>query len=106
MKKISYNDAAYIFGYKKHYLFEKYCCYWTIRMNNDVSGFMCCRIKKPIYVLLFLPVCLLTFFYCLWDGGLKNFEILPIIVGCHNMVGAPNDDESTMFGRVRKIWAK
>lgn len=31
--------------------------------------------KWPVYLALFIPVCILTFFYCLWDGGLKEFEL-------------------------------
>jgi len=29
------------------------------------------------YLLLFIPLHILQFFYCCWDGGLKEFEIQP-----------------------------
>lgn len=33
------------------------------------------KMKFPLYAVLFIPVHILSFFVCMWDGGLKEFCI-------------------------------
>ena len=106
MKKISYNDAAYILNYKYKHFFEKYCCYWFIKMNNGNEGYIECNVKPFTYGLLFLPLCLFYFFYCLWDGGIKEFEAPAFLIHHYTFCGLMNEDNKTTFGRLKEIWAR
>lgn len=72
--KVSYKDFAYLMNYKQRHPFTKYCCdCYVIERNADVI--MTAKVKLWVYILLFIPVHLLIFFYSLWDGGIKNYEI-------------------------------
>lgn len=72
--KISYKDFAYLMNYELRHPFIKYCCncYAT---EQEADVFMQAKVKLWVYILLFIPVHLLIFFYSLWDGGIKDFEL-------------------------------
>ena len=74
MKKISYKDFAYLMNYKQRHPFIKYCCNCYLQ-ERDASVLLTSRVKLPIYILLFIPVQIIIFFYCLWDGGIKDYDI-------------------------------
>lgn len=72
--KVSYKDFAYLMNYELRHPFIKYCCdRYVIERNADVI--MTAKVKLWIYILLVIPVHLLIFFYSLWDGGIRNYEI-------------------------------
>ena len=107
MKKISYDDVAYICRFKEKYFFEKHFCNHYIWMNNSNEGMMKSNVKIWLYVLIFIPACILQFFYLLWDGGIKEFEIPSIIIRFDNITGLTSDnDDSTMFGRFKQVMSK
>lgn len=70
--KISYKDFAYLMNYELRHPFIKYCgdCYV---MEQDASVILTAKVKWFFYILLFIPIHIIIFFYCLWDGGIKNF---------------------------------
>ena len=87
--KISYSDWAHIRNYKKVHWMECVCCFFRL---SKVDG--CFRVDSKAYLIaymiLFIPAVVLTFFACLWDGGLKTFELPTrwvngsyIYQGCH-----------------------
>lgn len=107
MKKIKYEDAAYIRSYKKNHWFEKYFCNWFIELQNPNSGIMKLYMKRWLYILLFIPMHCIVFGLCLWDGGIKDFRINSRMMHCDTVVGLTCDnDDSTMFGRFKMIWEK
>lgn len=107
MKKIKYEDAAYIRRYKKHHWFEKYFCNWFIDLKNPNSGVMKLYMKRGIYAILFLPMHLIVLGCCLWDGGIKEFQINPRMMKHNTIVGLTSDnDDSTSFGRFKMVWEK
>ena len=55
---------------------------------------------------MFIPVHILKAFVSMWDGGLKEFCIEPITIGNHYVSGLTSDDETTSFGKVRKIYER
>jgi hypothetical protein len=57
------------------------------------------RVGWFVYLLIFIPVHILQAFICMWDGGLKEFEINERYLGGDWL--AP-DSES--FKRAEKIW--
>lgn len=72
--KISYKDFAYLMNYKMRHPFIKYCCD-CYAIERDADVIMSAKVKLWIYILLFIPVHLLIFFYSLWDGGIKSYEV-------------------------------
>ena len=107
MKKISYEDAVYIKNYKKNHWFEKYFCNWFINMKSPTCGEMKLYMKKWVYILLFIPIHLIVFGYCLWDGGIREFEINSRMLHFDNIIGLTyNNDDSTSCGRFKKVWEK
>lgn len=102
--EISYNQAAYILRYKQNHWFEKHCCNWALCKQNENAMTLYCHVKMWIYILLFIPNCLIHLGWCLWDGGLKEFCIDPVQVYAWNIVGFSKDDENTQFGRAKNIW--
>ena len=56
--------------YRKRDWMKKY------EMAKTDAGFMFwVSIKPVVFALLYVPAVVATFFYCLWDGGLKEFEL-------------------------------
>lgn len=107
MKKIRYEDAAFIRSYKKHHWFEKYFCNWFIDLENPNCGVMKLYMKRGIYAILFLPMHLIVLGCCLWDGGIKEFQINPRMMKHNTIVGLTSDnDNSTSFGRFKMVWEK
>lgn len=61
---------------------------WAKRFMNyylreaDGGGFYLTEeVKMWFYILVFIPIHLLQILHCLWDGGLKTFEIADRKVG-------------------------
>ena len=106
MKKISYDDVVYIRRFKEKDFFKKHFCNYYIWMNNPNEGMMKCDIKIWFYILVFIPSCILQFFYLLWDGGIKEFKI-PSTNIRFKITGLTSDnDDSTMFGRFKQVMNK
>ena len=107
MKKISYNDVAYICRFKKNHFFRKHFCNDYIWMNNPNEGKIKCDIKIWFYILIFIPANITNFIFLLWDGGIKYFKIMPRNVRIDNVVGLTCDnDDTTMFGRFKQVYNK
>ena len=63
-----------------------------------------CKISWPMYLLLFLPVHLLQLLVCLWDGGLKEFEIAGRHLG-HDYITA-HGDNSGRYQMAKEVWER
>lgn len=74
MKKISYKDFAYLMNYKMRHPFIKYCCNCYLK-EQDASVLLTAKIKWLIYILLFIPVHIISFFYAAWDCGIRNYDM-------------------------------
>ena len=106
MKKIKYEDAAYICRYQKEHFKEKYCCNWYIQKTSDTWGKMDLYVKWWFYILTFIPVHVLQAFWCMWDGGLREFSFEPRRIQSHNVIGFKNDPSDSMFNRLKEVWEK
>ena len=106
MKKISYKDAAFIFNYQRKHPVEKYLCTWTAALDNNVSGRMKLNYKWWVYLILFIPISLVTFIYCLYDGGIRDFEFPKRLCDFYYLTGAPSEGAETQFGRLKIIMAQ
>jgi hypothetical protein len=56
-------------------------------------------VSWPLYLILFIPVHILQVLICLWDGGLKEFEINERYLGCDWLIQG-----SDCYSRAEKIW--
>lgn len=107
MKKISYNDTAYIYRFKENHFFRKHFCNNYIWMNNPNEGMMKCDIKIWFYILIFIPIHIINSVFLLWDGGIKYSEIMPRNIRTDNITGLTCDnDDTTMFGRFKQVYNK
>lgn len=106
MKKIKYEDAAYICRYTKEHFKEKYFCNWYIQKTSDTWGKMDLYVKWWFYILTFIPVHILQALWCVWDGGLKEFGFEPRRIQSHNVIGFKNDPSDSMFNRLAEVWEK
>ena len=106
MKKIKYEEAAYIRRYKKNHLMERLFCVWYIQKINEVSGRMELYVKWWFYLLTFIPIHIFKLLGCMWDGGLKEFKFESRKATCNNVVGLTIDNSETEFGRFKEVWEK
>lgn len=49
--------------------------------RNETGYTRTCKVRWPFYIAMFIPIHLINLVICLWDGGLKEFEIQPRICG-------------------------
>ena len=72
--KITYNDYRYIMNFKKKPIFiQKLLKYDLLVMD----GYAKVKVSMPmwLYLLAFIPVHVFIALACVWDGGLKSFEV-------------------------------
>lgn len=108
-KKISYADAKYIFNYKKSHPIERLIC--NITLTDGTEGGGCFRliskVKLPYFLLMYLPIVVCQFFYCLWDGGLKEMRLMTNndrIVS--NRLEYFSSNENSIYQRMKKVWER
>ena len=98
-KRITLKDWTYI-G-RLNYA-AKWCrpfCSYALVKKDDTTFIRYQSASLIMYLLLFIPVHLLQFFVCLWDGGLREFMIFGRALG--------NDyihKHETAFARAEQIW--
>lgn len=68
------------------------CSYHLEKTEND-NYFRIQKMSLIPYILLFIPIHLLVVVMCLWDGGLREFEICPRQLG----------EDFLDYGRPREI---
>ncbi len=98
-KKISSKDWMYI-G-KLNYA-AKWCrpfCSHTLIKQDETTFIRDQKLGIFMYALLFIPVHLIQFFECLWDGGLREFTILGRALGRDYI-----EKQQTAFARAEQIW--
>ena len=74
MTKLTFKEFATLVGWKKKHRRDRMFCNFYLVEEDEWSVEVTKKFKIYVYILLFLPMLLLSFFYCLWDGGLREFE--------------------------------
>lgn len=77
--RLSYYEWTKIQGYKKEHWFELLFCYFRMSKINNIYH-VCAKVRPVAYVLLFIPLIVLTFCDCIWNCGLKEFQLPPMWV--------------------------
>ena len=74
--KITYDDAAYILGYKEDHPIRKHLLSWELRRlksgGAEINGY----VKWPFYILIFIPYIIASTVYNIWDVGLRHGEYI------------------------------
>ena len=98
--KISYKEYKEIMALKKEYFIQKLMEYELVFAGN---GF--CTIKTYIpmwlYIIAFIPMHIVLAVFCMWDGGLKEFELQSRYITRWSFM---SDDEP--YKRAKKIYEK
>ena len=103
--KIKHKEAIYILNFHKRHLFEKLFCVWHLQITCANAGKLTCDMRWWFYILAFLPLHFLVLLGCLWNGGLRDFEILPRRFSYYAKSGPEKSGDSlTFFGRMKNVW--
>lgn len=100
-KRITRKEWEYIgkYNYAAKWL-RPFCSYSLVKEGERFKREQ--RIPLWLYLILFIPVHLLQALYCVWDGGLKEFEIGERYLGGDylGLAGAPT------WEKAKEIWEK
>lgn len=98
-KRISYKEWTEIgqYNYAAKWL-RPFCSYYLTK-ESAVCFRREQRIGWFVYLLIFIPVHLLQLLWCLWDGGLVDFEINKPYLGSD-----PLFHNSEPYIRAKKVW--
>ena len=99
--KFSYRQFAEICNYKKDHKSERLTRNFWLSKKSDVIFYIEEEVRLSIFILLFIPDIIITFFYCVWDGGLREFE-LP----SRHIKGSTIYSGCKGFDICQKIWDK
>ena len=73
-KKISLDEWNMLSPYNRAQPWARRFCTYKLENINEVHYRREQSIGLPIYLLCFIPLSIIQAVYCLWDGGLKEFE--------------------------------
>ena len=103
-KRISQAEWEYIEKYNPASKWLRPLCSYSIVQIED--GFRReCKISWPVQLVIFIPVHLLQALYCMWDGGLKEFEIEGRHIG-HDDIQEHRGNNKGAFPKAKEIWEK
>ena len=97
--KITHKDWTYIGKYNHAAKWcHKLCSYKLIKEDDNTFK----RVQKIglfAYLIIFIPIHILQFFVCMWDGGLKEFIIFSRYLGSDTLQkGTP------AYERANEVW--
>ena len=102
-KRITLNDWNYIGNYNPAKGWIRPLCTYTLVKTEE--GFRReVKVNLFIYLLLIIPLHFLKILYCLWDGGLKEFEIESRRLGFDRI--EENGKNYKAYPRAKEIWEK
>ena len=79
-----------------------FCSYFLVKTENGFRRE--CKINLLIYLITFIPVHLLQALWCMWDGGLKEFEFVGRLLGHDNI--KEHGENMGAFSKAKEIWEK
>ena len=80
-KKITLDQWTMLGKYNYAQPWLRNLCTYKLTKLSDIKYRREQYIGWLVYILAFIPVCIITAGYCLWDGGLKEFELPPRYLG-------------------------
>lgn len=104
-KRISQKEWEYLGKYNYAAKWARPFCSYSIEKIDDNEYHRNCDIGWFLYLVLFIPVHLLQALCCMWDGGLKEFEICPRHLG-HDYFHEDWGCNQPAFPKAKEIWEK
>lgn len=103
-KRITRKEWEYLgkYNYAAPWL-RPFCSYSLMEIEGGFRRD--CEVSWPVYLIIFLPVHLLQALYCIWDGGLKEFEIYSRHLG-HNYFFEDWSRDEPIYPKAKEIWEK
>jgi len=98
-KKISKKDWEYIGKYNYAAKWLRPLCSYQLIKEPDGRFKREQRVGWFVYIILFIPVHILQALWCIWDGGLKEFEINERYLGGDWLTHGSN-----CFKRAEETW--
>lgn len=103
-KRIRQKEWEYIGKYNPARKWLRPLCSYSLTKIED--GFLReCKISWPVYLILFIPCHLLQALWCMWDGGLKEFEIESRLLGQDDIKEHSGGNKGA-FPKAKEIWEK
>lgn len=104
-KRITREEWEYIGKYNPAAKWLRPLCSYSL--TEIENGFRRdCKIGWPMYLILFIPVHLLQALLCMWDGGLKEFEICSRHFEYNIIPKIQYDTNNNPYNRAKEIWEK
>ena len=98
-KRISRKDWTEIGRYNYAAKWLRPFCSYTLIKEDDGRFKREQRVNLLVYIIIFIPFHLIQALYCLWDGGLKEFEICDRYLGGDWFV-----QDSPCWHYSKKVW--
>lgn len=96
--KISYKEWTYIGQYNHAAKWLRpFCKYTLIKTNEGFKREQ--RIPLWFYIIIFVPAHLIQALYCMWDGGLREFEFAERYLG-----GDYINHSGECYEHAKEIW--
>ena len=102
-KRITRKEWEYIGKYNPAAKWLRPFCSYTLEKIE--GGYRRqCKIPWLLYLLMFIPFNILQALYCMWDGGLKEFEIEGRNLGYDNL--KERGENSGAFLKAKEVWER
>ena len=103
-KRITRADWEYIGKYNPAAPWLRPICSYTLKEIE--GGFRReCKIPWIVYLVIFIPAHLLEAIFCIWDGGLRNFEIANRFLGADNIHETHGCNKGA-YPKAKEIWER
>ncbi len=108
IKTITRKDAESIFN-RKMPIVQRVMCKNVLIKGTEGGGCLIfqSRVRALWFYLMFLPIALCQFVYCLWDGGIKEFQFM---TGNDRIVEFRREyyssSEDSIYQRMLKVWER
>ena len=103
-KRITRADWEYIGKYNPARKWLRPFCDYSLHEIENGGFRREIRINWFFYLLIFIPVHILQALYCMWDGGLKDFEIASRHIGYDNI--KEHGINEGAYAKAKEIWEK
>lgn len=103
-KRITLKEWEYIGKYNPAKSWIRPFCTYTLIKTDEHRFRREVKVNLFIYLLLVIPLHFLKALYCLWDGGLKEFEIENRDLGFDRI--EENGENYSIYPEAKEIWEK
>lgn len=103
-KRITRKDWEYIGIYNPAAKWLRPYCSYTLEQIDNGGFRRQCKIGWLMYLLIFIPIHLAQAVCCMWDGGLREFELEGRHLGYDDLY--PKGMNSGAYPKAKEIWEK